>query len=50
MFSVLFNFVFEGHLLYCSMFFYFLLYTDGDLRTFTLLFYVGLGLGLELGL
>ena len=29
-----------GHLLYCFMLFYFLVYTDDDLRTFTLLFYV----------
>jgi hypothetical protein len=32
--------VISGHLLYCFMLFYFLFYTDGDLRTFTLLFYV----------
>ena len=32
--------VISGHLLYCFMLFYFLCYTDGDLRTFTLLFYV----------
>jgi uncharacterized membrane protein len=30
----------SGHLLYCFILFYFLVYTDGDLRTFTLLFYV----------
>jgi hypothetical protein len=30
----------SGHLLYCFMLFYFLFYTDVDLRTFTLLFYV----------
>jgi hypothetical protein len=30
----------SGHLLYCFMLFYFLFYTDGDLGTFTLLFYV----------
>jgi hypothetical protein len=28
------------HLAYCFMLFYFLFYSDGDLRTFTLLFYV----------
>jgi ABC-type multidrug transport system fused ATPase/permease subunit len=35
-----------GHFLYCFMLFYFLFYTDGDLRTFTLLFYVILWLGI----
>jgi hypothetical protein len=30
----------SGHLLYCFMLFYFLFYTDGDLRAFTLLFYI----------
>jgi hypothetical protein len=29
--------VISGHLLYSFMLFYFLFYTDGDLRTFTLL-------------
>ena len=37
----------SGHFLYCFMLFYFLFYTDGDLRTFTLLFYVILFLGLN---
>jgi cysteine synthase len=32
--------VISGHLLYCFTLFYFLFYIDGDLRTFTLLFYV----------
>ena len=32
--------VISGHLLYCFTLFYFLFYTDGDLRTFTLLFYL----------
>jgi hypothetical protein len=27
--------VISGHLLFCFMLFYFLFYTDGDLRTFT---------------
>ena len=42
--------VISGHLLYCFTLFYFLFYINGDLKTFTLLFYVVLFLEITINI